>query len=257
VPVNESEEDKEASDANETAENEEEADEASLPEAASTGEVLTVAGGVTLASAVAVGYAFSHPDTPLLLGSMGGVYAILAGFTVHRLWRRGELDEQLRPRAGDLSVGFVVAALLWAVALAVHMLVTSPPSPRSAWIMQIYGALGDPASEHRHLIGGVVFLVAALEELVWRGWVMRVLTERMGWFRSWFVQAGLFGLAHTPTLFILSSPVAGPNPLLVAAGIAYSLVWGRLALRFDRLPPALFAHALFTWAVFEFPIWRP
>lgn len=254
---NESAEENEASGADEAAEEEETSDETSSEELASTGEAVAVAAGVTLASGAAVAYAFSHPDSPLMLGSMGGVYAVLAGFTVRRLWQRGELDGQLRPRAGDLSVGFVVAALLWAVALAVHMLVTTPPSPRSAWIMQVYGALGDPASEHRHLIGGVVFLVAALEELVWRGWVMRVLTERMGWFRSWFVQAGLFGLAHASTLFILSSPVAGPNPLLVLAGIAYSLVWGRLALRFDRLPPALFAHALFTWAVFEFPIWRP
>jgi membrane protease YdiL (CAAX protease family) len=100
-------------------------------------------------------------------------------------------------------------------------------------------------------------LVAALEELVWRGLVMRVLTERLGWARSWVLQAGLFGLAHVPTMVLLGSPVAGPNPLIVAAGIAYSLVWGRLAMRFDRLPPALFAHALFTWSVVEFPIWRP
>jgi membrane protease YdiL (CAAX protease family) len=123
--------------------------------------------------------------------------------------------------------------------------------------MQVYAALGDPASDYRHAIGGVVFLVAALEELVWRGLVMRVLTERLGWLRSWFLQAGLFGLAHVPTMFLLGSQVAGPNPLLVAAGIAYSLVWGRIAMRMDRLPPALFAHAFFTWGVFEFPIWRP
>lgn len=258
--VNEAEESDETSAENESeaeAEAEEEVDDSPPVEPTSTGEAVAVAAGVTLASGAAVAFAFSHPDSPLMLGSMGGVYAVLAGFTVRRLKARGELDAQLRPRAGDLSIGFVVAALLWAVALAVHTAVTTPPSPRSAWIMQIYGALGDPASEHRHLIGGVVFVVAALEELVWRGWVMQVLTERMGWFRSWFLQAGLFGLAHASTLFILGSPVAGPNPLLVLAGIAYSLVWGRLALRFDRLPPALFAHALFTWAVFEFPIWRP
>jgi membrane protease YdiL (CAAX protease family) len=86
---------------------------------------------------------------------------------------------------------------------------------------------------------------------------MRVLTERLGWLRSWILQAVLFGVAHLPTMFLLGDPRVGPNPLLVAAGIAYSLVWGRLALRMDRLPPALFSHALFTWAVFEFPIWRP
>ena len=235
----------------------EDAPEEEVAEPTSSREAFVVAGGVTIASAAAVGIAFSHPDSPLMLGSMGGVYAVLAGFTLRRLSRRGEFDDQVRPRAGDLSIGALVAALLYAVAMAVHLAVTSPPSPRSAWIMQIYGALGDPASDNRHLIGGVVFLVAALEELVWRGLVMRVLTERLGWLRSWFLQAGLFGLAHVPTMVLLGSSVAGPNPLLVAAGIAYSLVWGRLALRFDRLPPALFAHALFTWAVFEFPIWRP
>ncbi len=232
-------------------------DETEELEGASTREAFVVAGGVTLASAAAVGFAFSHPDSPLMLGSIGAAYAVLAGFTVQRLKRRGELDEQLRPRGGDLSIGALVAALLYAVAMAVHLVATSPPSPRSAWIMQIYGALGDPASEYRHVIGGFVFLVAALEELVWRGLVMRVLTERFGWLRSWFLQAGLFGLAHVPTMILLGNPVAGPNPLLVAAGITYSLVWGRVAMRMDRLPPALFAHALFTWGVFEFPIWRP
>ncbi|HRI63476.1 MAG TPA: CPBP family intramembrane metalloprotease [Polyangium sp.] len=227
-----------------------------LPET-TTQTAVVVAGGVTVASAAAVGFAFSHPDSPWMLGSMGVVYAALAGLTVRRLWNRGELDEQLRPRAGDLSIGALVAALLYAVAMAVHLVVTSPPSPRSAWIMQIYAALGDPSSEYRHAIGGVVFLVAALEELVWRGLVMRVLSEKLGWLRGWLLQAALFGLAHAPTLVLLGNPMAGPNPLLVAAGFAYSLVWGRLAMRLDRLPPALFAHALFTWGVFEFPIWRP
>ena len=223
----------------------------------STKEAVLIAGGVTVASGVAVGFAFSHPDSPWMLGSMGAVYAVLAGFTVWRLLDRGELDEQLRPKAGDLSIGAVIAAPCYLIALAVHLAFTAPPSPRSAWIMQVYGALGDPSSEYRHVIGGAVFLVAALEELVWRGLVMRVLTERFGWLRSWLFQAGLFGLAHVPTMILLGNPAVGPNPLLVAAGIAYSLVWGRLAMRLDRLPPALFAHALFTWGVFEFPIWRP
>nr|WP_240807138.1 CPBP family intramembrane glutamic endopeptidase [Polyangium spumosum] len=123
--------------------------------------------------------------------------------------------------------------------------------------MQVYATLGDPAAEGRHLVGGVVFVVAALEELVWRGLVQRVLLSPFGWLRAWLLQAALFGVAHLPTMFLLGDPRVGPNPLLVAAGVAYSLVWGRLAMRMDRLPPAMFAHALFTWGVFEFPIWRP
>ena len=236
---------------------EEDATAEELAPAASSREAFVVACGVTALCTATIAFAFSNPGSSLMLGSLVGVYGVLAGVALHRLWRRGELDEQLRPRAGDLSIGALVAALSYAVAMAVHLVVTSPPSPRSAWIMQVYAALGDPASEYRHLVGGCVFLVAALEELVWRGFVMRVLTERLGWLRSWLVQAALFGVAHIPTMILLGNSRVGPNPLLVAAGVAYSLVWGRLAMRMDRLPPALFAHALFTWGVFEFPIWRP
>jgi membrane protease YdiL (CAAX protease family) len=236
---------------------EESSDEGEEVVTTSSREAFVVAGGVTAVSAAAVGFAFSNPDSPLLLGSMGAVYSVLACFTLYRLRRRGELDEQLRPRSGDLSIGAFVAALLYAIAMAVHLVLTPPTSPRAAWIMKVYLAMGDPTSEYRHIIGGFVFWVAALEELVWRGLVMRVLTERFGWLRSWITQSVLFGMAHVPTIILLGSPGVGPNPLLVAAGIAYSLVWGRLAMRFDRLPPALFAHALFTWGVFEFPIWRP
>ncbi len=229
------------------------------PEPVSKREALLTAGGVTLASALAVGFAFSdeHAGTPWMLGSLVLVYGVLAAFTVWRLRERGELDDQLRPRGGDLSVGALVAAVLYGVATGVHLLVTSPPSPRAAWIMHVYATLGDPAAEGRHLLGGVVFVVAALEELVWRGLVQRVLHEPLGWLRAWLLQAALFGVAHLPTVILLGDAGVGPNPLLVAAGVAYSLVWGRLAMRLDRLPPAMFAHALFTWGVFEFPIWSP
>jgi len=222
-------------------------------------EALLVAGSVTAASALAVATAFSpeRAGGPWMLGSMGLVYAALGAWTVLRLRQRGELYDQLRPAAGDLSIGAIVAGVLYGVAMAVHILVTSPPSPRVAWIMRLYLALGDPAAEGRHLVGGVVFVVAALEELVWRGLVMRVLTEPLGPIRAWLVQAFLFALAHVPTMFLLGDPAVGPNPLLVLAGFSYSLVWGRVAMRWDRLPPALFAHALFTWGAFEFPIWRP
>jgi uncharacterized protein len=222
-------------------------------------EALLLAGGVTLATALAVGFAFSdeRAGTPWMIGSLALVYAALAAFTVWRLRQRDELDEQLRPRGGDLTVGAVVALVLYGVATGVHLLVTSPPSPRAAWIMHVYATLGDPAAEGRHLLGGAVFVVAALEELVWRGLVQRALREPLGWLRAWLLQAALFGVAHLPTVFLLGDTRVGPNPLLVAAGVAYSLVWGRLAMRMDRLPPAMFAHALFTWGVFEFPIWSP
>jgi hypothetical protein len=192
-----------------------------------------------------------------MLGAMGLLYGVLGTLTVLRLRRRDELWDALRPASGDVTIGALVGAVLYGVAMAVHMLVTAPPSPRSAWIMSLYASLGDPDAEGRLVLGGVVFLIAALEELTWRGLVMRVLTDPLGPIRAWLLSALLFGVAHLPTLFLLGDPRVGPNPLLVAAGIAYSLVWGRVAMRMGRLPPAILAHALFTWSVFEFPIWRP
>ena len=35
------------------------------------------------------------------------------------------------------------------------------------------------------------------------------------------------------------------------------LGWAYLRMRVDRLAPVLLSHALFTWAVVEFPLWSP
>lgn len=241
-------------------ENDEEGEEQRpSPKPTSTKEALTLVAITTLASTIAVSIAFSneYAGTPWMLGSMAIAYTTLGAITLYRLHTRGELAEQLTPRGGDLSLGALIAAVLYGVAMAVHLLITSPPSPRSLWIMKLYASLGDPTAENRHLLSGAVFLIAAAEELVWRGLAQRILVEKLGWLKGWLLQAALFGLAHTPTMLLLGDPRIGPNPLLTAAGLTYSLVWGRIALRTDRMPPAIFAHALFTWAVFEFPIWRP
>ena len=45
--------------------------------------------------------------------------------------------------------------------------------------------------------------------------------------------------------------------VLVAAALGGGLVWGHLYNRTGRLGPSLFAHALFSWAIVDFPLWRP
>jgi len=106
------------------------------------------------------------------------------------------------------------------------------------------------------VVGGAVFAVAALEEIVWRGLVMRTLEDAMGARKALLYSALLFALAHVPTAYLLRDPLVGLNPLIVLAAFGCSLVWGGLVLRTGRLVPAVLAHALFSWSMIEFPMWR-
>ena len=44
--------------------------------------------------------------------------------------------------------------------------------------------------------------------------------------------------------------------LLVLGALAGSVMWTGIYLRRGRLLPAVFSHALFSWAMVEFPLWR-
>jgi membrane protease YdiL (CAAX protease family) len=222
-------------------------------------EALAIAAGVTVVMTAVLSFAF-HPDragSPAMLASIGFVYSLLGVGTLLWLRRRGELRDRFRPAAGDVTLGAFTAGVLYGGAHLVAMTFAAHGTPREAWLVRLYLQLGDPMAPGRELIGGIVFVVAALEELVWRGLVMRSLQAAVGHARALVITSALFALAHLPTAYLLRDPRAGLNPLLVAAGLGCSLVWGAIVLRTRRLPPAIFAHALFSWAVFEFPVWRP
>lgn len=222
-------------------------------------EAIVTSVAVTLATAAAITYAFdpARAGSAALLVAIGALYVVLGAATFYRLYARGELAEQMKPRYGDLALGAAAAGLLYGVATAGHLAITGPGSPRVGWIMRLYLQIGDPDAEGQVLVGASVFLIAALEEITWRGLVMRALEGPMGQTRAWLASTLLYTAAHLPTLFLLADARAGYNPLLVLAALGCGLVWGRIAIRADRLVPAIFAHALFSWAIVEFPVWRP
>lgn len=215
--------------------------------------------GVTAVTAAGIAYAFDprRAGQPSMLISLGALYAVLATFAVLRLRRQGDLRTALRPLGGDLSLGAASAGLLYGVAHIVEQSVAKHGAPQEAWLMRLYLQLGDPNAQGRMLLGVIVVAIAALEELTWRGLVMRSLHEVLGGGRAWILSSLLFALAHAPTMLLLGDPIAGRNPLVVLAALGGSLVWGALVLRSNRLVPSLFSHALFTWAIVEFPLWRP
>jgi hypothetical protein len=214
---------------------------------------------VTLGVAAAISFTFNpeRAGKPVALLVLGIVYALFTAVALGRLHLRGDLRDELRPRGGDLALGAVTAALLYGVAMVAHLMITGPGSPRTGWIMRLYLQLGDPSVSVHMLRSAAVFGVAALEEITWRGLVMRSLEDALDEKRAWLLSTLLFAVAHVPTVYLLADASAGLNPLIVLAAFGCSLVWGFIALRYRRLVPAIFAHALFSWAVVEFPIWRP
>ena len=225
----------------------------------SPAEAISVAVGVTLATGIVIAFAFDprRAGTPAMLVAIGLFYALIGAFTLRRLDQRGELRSRFRPASGDFTLGAVVAGALYGVAHLVVQGVATHGSIREAWIIRVYLQVGDPNAPDHVLVAGAVFVVAALEELVWRGLVMRTLEAVLGARRALIATSVLFATAHLPTLYLLGDPAAGLNPLVVLAALGCGTVWGLVYLRTSRLVPALFAHALFTWAVVEFPIWRP
>jgi membrane protease YdiL (CAAX protease family) len=236
---------------------------APAPESAPPRDTRAIAAGIaigsTLATTAVMGWAFDpeRAGQSSMLVAIGANYAVLTAIAVARLRQKGELLTRFRPAGGDVTFGALCAGALYGVARIVGSLLAAHGSPREMWLVRLYLQLGDPDAPGRMLVGVAVFAVAALEEIAWRGLVMRSLEDVLGGLRACVLTAALFAVAHLPTLFLLRAPGVGYNPLVVLAAFGCGLVWGLMVLRTRRLLPAIIAHALFSWAVIEFPLWMP
>lgn len=191
----------------------------------------------------------------LILGAPTVVLGAIAAWRAHV---DGELADSMKPRWGDFSRAFFAAIALYGASYAFARVVTPVGSPREIWLVSLYAQLGDPRILQRNALGvgaGIVVLAAA-EELVWRGWVTRLLEEKLGSRRAWVVAAVLYAAAHLPTMWALRVAGGPPNPIIPLAALAAGLVFGAMARRLERLAPVIVAHALFDWVVvMMFPLW--
>ena len=214
---------------------------------------LVAACGIGLASRSAVA------GTPTLFLLVGAPYAVLGGIALTRMLRRGELADRLAPRQGDVSFGAIVALLLYAGALVGRGALAPAASARESGVMAVYLQIGEPALVQQRMatIVPALVLIAALEELTFRELVFRALDARLGTRAAFPLTAVLYAAAHLPTVWLLRSPFAGPNPVVVLAALGAGLVWGVIVGRTGRLPAAILSHALFSVAtVVWFPLWR-
>lgn len=174
-----------------------------------------------------------------------------------RAWQDGVLKQWFRVKAGDFTIAFVSAALLFGGAFAFSK---SLKLPQILWVARLYEQIGD-AAELRKKVAWVVLaiiVIAVAEELVWRGLVVALLEEKVGSRRAWIFSAVLYSLAHAPTVWALKDINAGPNPVVVIAALGAGIVWGFMARRFERLVPGMISHVLFDWTVMMmFRLWGP
>ena len=190
-------------------------------------------------------------DTPWVWIIMAVPTLAFAAVGVWRLRRDGELD-RVKPKWGDFTRGFLGAIVLFAATLAMTKLFMRPggASPRSMWIPTLYTQVGAQSMQaHAAAVALAIVVMAVGEELLWRGLVTRLLEEHFGSRWAWVYAAGLYSLAHVPSMWALRSPLGTLNPILPIAALGAGLVWGAMARSFGRLTPGILAHALFVWCV--------
>lgn len=216
------------------------------------------AGLMTVAAAAVLSFALSpsFAEGPAPFVALGVFYALLTAVAVRRAKQRGELAE-IRPRSGDITLGVLVGGILYLAGMGVTLLLAGKGSTGEVWVMRVYAFLGNPLADSYVWIGVLAGVVGLLEEVAWRGLLYPMLRDEVGAVRGALLTTILYGLAHAPAMVLLADPRAGPNPLLPLAALGCGFVWIYLTVRVGRLGPAMFAHAVFTWAVVEFPLWRP
>jgi membrane protease YdiL (CAAX protease family) len=221
--------------------------------------LIAIAAAALVGISIFVGMRPSVAGTPIVLAAPLFPYLVLVTAGIAQMRRDGTLSSKLRPRSGDLTFGALAAAMLYFGAVAGRELLSPRGSVREAWVARIYRQIGiSPELSNHHVVAVsiAIIVVAALEEISWRGFIFSILEERLGTRVAWPATALLYAAAHLPTLTLLTEPFAPPNPLVVLTALGCGLVWGLIVARTGRLPVAILSHVLFTWGVIVvFPIW--
>lgn len=134
--------------------------------------------------------------------------------------------------------GILSAVLLYAVSFGGVKLLASLSPALQADVAALY-AYGNGTS--RILIGTLLlFWLAPLEELFWRGFVQNRLMQRFGSTAGWLASVALYVLAHI---------WAGNIALWLALAVA-GLCWGWLFKRYGSVWPGIISHAVWDVLVF-------
>lgn len=180
----------------------------------------------------------------VLLGAVGyGPSLVWCRYASDR-WGSGQVlrDVGLQPRWSDLGWGPVVwfGAILTQLAMAAIVLALDVPISNNT------EGISELQADRTYVVSLVITAVVAaplVEEMVFRGVVLRGLHSRLPIVAALVVQAVLFGAAH-------ADPVRGAGNIglvLVLSGVGTA--FGVAAHLLRRIGPVVVAHALFNGVV--------
>jgi uncharacterized protein len=179
-----------------------------------------------------------------LLASVGYGPSIAWCLYVSRRWGSGRLgaDIGLAPRWSDLGWGPVV----WLAAIGAQLAAASIVLALDLPIANNTDALDDVGVDRTYVVSLIITAVIAapiVEEMVFRGVVLRGLLSRLPVVLVVILQAVLFGVAHV-------DPVRGAgNVGLVLVLSCVGSAFGGAAILLRRIGPGIVAHALFNGVV--------
>ena len=163
---------------------------------------------------------------------------------VSRCWGTGSLrtDIGLEPRWSDLGWGPVI----WLAALGTQLAVAALVVGLGVPISNNTDGITDLQTDRTYVVSIVITAVIAapiVEEMVFRGVVLRGLRSRLPTVLAVVLQGLLFGCAHV-------DPVRGRGNLglvMVLSGVGIAFGAGAVLLR--RIGPTIVAHAIFNGVV--------
>lgn len=179
-----------------------------------------------------------------LLGAIGYGPSLVWARYASKRWGSGRVfhDVGLRPEFGDLGWGPVV----WLAAIGTQIMMGAIVLGLGVPLENNTDAISDLTDDRTYVISIIITAVVAapfVEEIVFRGLVMRGLRSRLSAVPTIAVQAVLFGIAHV-------DPVRGTGNIglvLVLSGVGAAFGGGAYLLR--RIGPTIVAHAIFNGAV--------
>jgi membrane protease YdiL (CAAX protease family) len=201
----------------------------------------------SLLSAPVTRSSHDHSLPPVLLGLLG-LWVGLVGVTVRAARRKGSgrvvEDFGLRAEPADIALGVagaIAATIVEAVVVALIRSLTGP--------VKVSQDVGDAIKQAHGAVLAITFVLTVIavpivEELFFRGLLLRALERRLPAPAAIGASAVVFGLAH------FQGGSARTAWTVVAGLAAVGLVLATLAHATRRLGPGIVAHALFNLLAF-------
>lgn len=142
---------------------------------------------------------------------------------------------KLKPRY--IIIGIISAVLLYGVFYVGNYLSAFIIPLKDEQIANVY--MNRNGTNPYFIFAALLLVIGPGEELFWRGFVQKKLSERYG-LKSIFIAAVLYAVVHVVTL----------NLMLIIAALVCGLFWGGLYYREKSLYPVIVSHALWDITVF-------